>query len=142
EKQFNPVNLAVLAHQVLFFTYLSMSRNLSLTSSSRPATAPIASILTFLFWQAPRFFNFAKSCEHFFVLFVNSRSLRQVDRLDEVSMRAGHYNKRIHAAEFPAAYVFIGYIGGVVHDVWIVHSDDAVAFFRVEISPQYGGQHV
>jgi hypothetical protein len=55
---------------------------------------------------------------------VNSRSFCQVDRLNNIPEGAGHYNKGIHATELPAPYVSIGYIRGVVHDVWIVHGDD------------------
>ena len=36
-------------------------------------------------------------------------------------MGARRYNEmRIHTARFPTTYVFIGYIGGVIHDVWMV----------------------
>ena len=99
-----------------------------------PSTAALGAFFdsvgwTFLFWQTPHLFDFAKSCKHLFVLFINSCSFRQVDRLDEVSMGAGHYNKGIHATELPASYVLIRYIGGVVHDVWVVNSDDTVCRF-------------
>ena len=83
----------------------------------------IASILTFLFWQTPHLFNFAKSCKHLFILFINSCPFRDFKRLDEVSMGAVKYNKRIHATEFPATYVIIGNIGGIVHDMWVVNGD-------------------
>jgi DNA helicase TIP49 (TBP-interacting protein) len=52
---------------------------------------------TFLFRQTPHFFDFAKSSKHLFVLFINCCSFRQVDKVDHVSMGAGHYNKRIEA---------------------------------------------
>ena len=47
-------------------------------------------------------------------------------------MRALHYNKRKHATEFPAAYVFIGNIGSVVHHVRDVQGADGLAFLRIE----------
>ena len=31
----------------------------------------ITSILIFIFWQTPHFFDFAKSCKHLFVFFIN-----------------------------------------------------------------------
>ena len=54
-------------------------------------------------------------------------------RLDHVSMGAGHYNKRIHAAGFPATYVFIKNAGSVIHGVWQINGNDAVAFIRVYV---------
>lgn len=99
-------------------------------------------MLTLLFCQTPHFFDFAKFCKHLFVLFINGCSFRQAESLVHVPMGAGQYDKRLHATEFPAADVFIGYIGGVVHDVWHVKGDDTVAFFRVEIRSQHRRQHV
>src|SRR5712692_601591 len=66
--------------------------------------------------QTPHGFDLAQSCQHLFVLFVNSRSFRHADELDHVSMAAGHDDKGIHAGEFPGADVFTGYVGGVVHE--------------------------
>ncbi len=45
--------------------------------------APIASIVTLLFWQTPDFFDLAQSCKHLFVLFINCRSLRLAEKLDQ-----------------------------------------------------------
>jgi hypothetical protein len=75
-----------------------------------------ASIETLLFWQTPDFFDLAQSSKHLSVLFIDCRSFRHSEQLDHVSMRAGHDDKRIHAARFPAADVFLGNIRGVVHD--------------------------
>ena len=50
----------------------------------------------------------------------------------------GNTDKRIHATEFPGAYVFTGYIGGVIHDVRVAHGDDTVGFFRVPVRSQHG----
>ena len=101
---------------------------------------------TFLFWQTPHFLDFAESSKHLFVFFVNGRSFRQVEKMDHVSMGTGHMNKRIEATNthaiigdlytgpFPA-YVFIGHIGGVVHDVRQVCGVDAFIFIRVYVRP-------
>ncbi|MGD0663055.1 MAG: glycogen/starch/alpha-glucan family phosphorylase [Syntrophorhabdales bacterium] len=91
---------------------------------------------------APGYFVAKLIIKHLFVLFIDSCSFRQAEKLDHVSMGALHDNKGIHAAELPAPYVLIGYIGGVVHDVWNVKGHDAVAFIRVKISSQHRRQHV
>src|SRR6516165_9993590 len=80
-------------------------------------------VLPLLFWQTPERVDFAKSCKHLFVLFVNCCSFCEAERLDDVSMVAVHYDKRKHAAALPAADVFIGNTWGVVHHVWVVHGD-------------------
>src|SRR6266478_2085133 len=80
--------------------------------------------------QAPDFLDLAKSSKHLFILLVDGRSFRYADKLDEVSVGTVKDDKGIRAG-LPApmlaeimklfgsrvgpAYVFIGYIRGVVH---------------------------
>src|SRR6267154_292534 len=110
--------------------------------SSRPAPLPaamitgqhaghIAALLSlllrgplFCLWQTPDLFDLAESGQHLFVLLADCRLLRQVERLDHVSMRAGHDHERIHAAKAPAADVLGGNTRGVVHEMRVVHGDD------------------
>jgi len=50
-----------------------------------------------LLWQAPGFLGLAKSRKHLLVLFINGRSFRYADKLDEVSMGTMKDHKWIRA---------------------------------------------
>src|SRR5467141_5468454 len=107
--------------------------------------------------QAPDFFDFAKSCKHLFIFLVDARSFRYPHKLDEVSVGTVKYDKGIRAG-LPApmlaevmqlfgsracpAYVFIGYIRGIVHYVRNVGSSHIVICIRIDVGPKDGRQHV
>ncbi len=107
--------------------------------------------------QAPDFFDFAKSCKHLFIFFVDGCSFRYPDKLDEVSVGTVKYDKGTRAG-LPApmlaeimqlfgsracpAYVFIGYIRGIVHYVRNVGSSHIVICIRIDVSPKDWRLHV
>ena len=95
-------------------------------------------LLTFLFWQTPRFFDLAKFRKHLLILFINSCSFRQAEKLYGVSMGAVKYEKGIRAtgSGFRATDVFIGYIGGIVHDVWNAMGSYAVVLIPIRLTPE------
>src|SRR6266851_5648904 len=107
--------------------------------------------------QAPDFFDLAKSCKHLFISLVDGCSFRYPDKLDEVSVGTVKYDKGIRAG-LPApmlaevmqlfgsracpAYLFIGYIRGIVHYVRNVGSSHVVICIRIDVSPKDWRQHV
>src|SRR6267154_1427071 len=107
--------------------------------------------------QAPDFLDLAKSSKHLFILLVDSRSFRCAEKLDEVSVGTVKDDKGIRAG-LPApmlaeimklfgsrvgpAYVFIGYIRGIVHYVRNVGSSHVVICIRIDVGPKDGRQHV
>src|SRR6266446_931364 len=126
-------------------------------ASGRRNRRAIPARFDLLLWQTPGFFDFAKSCKHLFILFIDGVSLRYAEELDEVSMGTVEYDKRRRAVRPPpmlavvteffgfwdcSPYVFIGYIRGIVHYVRDVRSSYAVVLIRIYVSPQDWGQHV
>src|SRR5580704_14885450 len=107
--------------------------------------------------QAPSFLDLAKPPEHLFIFLVDGRSFRYPDKLHEVSVSAVEYDKGIRAG-LPApvlaevmqlfgsracpAYVFIGYIRGVMHYVRNVGSSHVVICIRIDVGPKDWRQHV
>src|SRR6266404_8345245 len=107
--------------------------------------------------QAPDFFDLAKSSKHLFIFLVDGRSFRYPDKLDEVSVGTVKYDKGIRAglsapmlaevmqlfgSRAGPAYVFIGYIRGIVHYVRNVGSSHVVIYIRIDVCPKDWRQHV
>src|SRR6266446_711047 len=84
-------------------------------ASGRRNQRAILARFDLLLWQTPGFFDFAKSCKHLFILFIDGVSLRYAEKLDEVSMWTVEYDKRRRAVRPPPMIVVVTEIFGVWH---------------------------